>query len=88
MTDDLIKQKYLNLVEAIKNDKHDLVEQPILFRWSWDEAPDIEFQLLIRGISKEESVNPEQMTMVEHDEEGESYEVQMELPLQHSTSIH
>lgn len=87
MTDDLIKQKYLNLVTALKNDGHDLVEHPVILKWSWDEAPDIEFQLMVRGISPEEK-EQEPMAMREQDEESDSYEVQMELPLDHSKLIH
>ncbi len=70
MSEDLIKQKYLGLVKAIQDDGHDLLEQPILFRWSWEEIPDIEFQLLIKGLDKTDEVS-----IPEQDEEGESYSV-------------
>ena len=47
---DEVKNKYLSLVKDIREQGHDLVEQPILFRWVWPECPDVEFQLLIKGL--------------------------------------
>lgn len=81
MSDDMIKQKYLSLVEAMKKDGHSLVDEPVLFRWSWPEAPDIEFQLLIRGVDENEE--SEQIAFVEQDEEDESYSIEINKPTIH-----
>lgn len=81
MTNDLLKQHYLDFVKKIQAEGHNLVEEPILFVWSWPEAPDIVFRLMIGGEVENTEGTTEQVTMTEQDEEEESYGVQMELPI-------
>lgn len=44
---DHMKRQLLETVESLKEDGIDLSETPALFKWSYDEQPWIEFQLLI-----------------------------------------
>lgn len=83
MSDDMIKQKYIEFVKRVQETGHNLVEEPILFTWSWPEAPDIEFQLLIRGIDENEEADSEQVSITEQDEEDESYSIQINKPTLH-----
>ena len=56
---DEVKNKYLSFVKNIREKGHDLTEQPILVRWVWPECPDVEFQLLIKGLDAQEEAQLE-----------------------------
>ncbi len=53
-----MKNQLLELVEGTQKEHKDidLKETPIIFKWSYDEEPSIEFQLLIRHNENYEEV--------------------------------
>lgn len=43
-----MKEELLTLANKMKENGQDLVEQPVLFKWSYPEQMEFEFQLLVK----------------------------------------
>lgn len=66
--DTVVKAHMISLVNDIKDSGHDLDDFPVLFQWTWEEVPGVEFQMLIRGTAKDEEIQGEGLGGVSRDE--------------------
>jgi len=51
---DSMKSELVELITQAKAAGHSFEETPTLFKWVYEEHPDIQVQMLIKGIPKEE----------------------------------
>lgn len=54
-----MKEKLLQTTDGLQEHGVDLSETPALFRWSYDEKPDILYQLMISDVSILEDEGPD-----------------------------
>ena len=53
----LMKEELLSLANKMKEEGQDLVGQPVLFKWTYPEQLEFEFQLLIKEVPDKEAVH-------------------------------
>lgn len=56
-----MKKKLLRTIEDLIDQGIDLKETPALFKWSYDEHPDYQFQMLIKKVNPDEVVPDEEI---------------------------
>ena len=49
-----MKKRLLKVLKQLRNDGHDLKEEPVLFTWRYEEAPEIKFKLLMQEVGEDE----------------------------------
>ena len=54
-----MKEELIRTVRELRNSGIDIAETPPLFRWTYDEEPDVMFQLLITPKMEAEEVDEE-----------------------------
>lgn len=43
-----MKERLLNILDNLRDDEVNLEETPVIFKWSYEEEPHIQFQLMIK----------------------------------------
>ena len=52
-----MKDKLIETADKLKENGVDVKETPALFRWSYEERPEILYQLMISDVADEDSLN-------------------------------